>query len=583
MNRIAAIAFSVLAYGLFGLSLVWLLAFLTNIALPITIDRGDIAPPVNGVVWNVFLLTLFGLQHSFMARPGFKRWWERYVSPSLERSLYVFISSAFLIALCLFWKPMAGIVWQADSVAAQMLWWAGLLTGLLWLVGSSFLTDHFELLGLKQAWLSARECPMPAPFVVRSLYRLVRHPIYVGWLLLFWCTPQMTWGHLLFATGMSIYTVVGIRYEERDLVASHGPDYTAYREAVPALVPGMRSLRRFLVSGTSILLAVALLAGGAVLFIGTERTVLFGEAVASTLQTAAMERIDIETASGTRQAVIANSGIANPERMFVLLHGAGGNANRLRLLTSRRFEAVAGKAGSLIVYPEGYGGTWNDCRSEPDYPAIRTDIDDVGFLETVITKLRLRYGIAAEAVVVAGFSNGGHMALRLAIERPELMGGIAIVGAQLPELASSLCPLPEMPLNFMLVAGTADPVSPFEGGDAVGLDGGRLGRVISVDATSEHFVGLAGAEFAEPSLLRLPELDGRSDEWVERREWQGPGGRIRLYIVHNGGHAIPGYSRWFPPEVGNVSADMDFAEEVLTFMNSWNAGSSTWPQSPSQR
>lgn len=239
MLGIFAFLYSLAAYASFGLCLVYLLAFLLGV--PGIAPGPPTRPPLQALLLNLLLLAVFALQHSVMARPGFKRWWTSLVPAPIERSTYVLVSSALTLALCWAWQPLPGTLWSAESLAGQALWWSGFALGLVVLLGSSFHIDHFDLLGLRQTWSLLRGLPMaPQPFLVRGLYRLVRHPIYVGWLLLFWCTPHMRTDHLLLAAGMTVYVLAAIRLEERDLVAEHGQLYTAYRRSVPALVPRPR-------------------------------------------------------------------------------------------------------------------------------------------------------------------------------------------------------------------------------------------------------------------------------------------------------------------------------------------------------
>lgn len=239
MFGVFAFLYSLAAYASFGLCLAYLLAFLLGV--PGIAPGPGTRPPPQALLLNLLLLAGFALQHSVMARPGFKRWWTSLVPAPIERSTYVLISSAITFLLCWAWQPLPGLLWSAESLAGQALWWSGFALGLVVLLGSSFHIDHFELLGLRQTWSLLRNLPTaPQPFLVRGLYRLVRHPIYVGWLLLFWCTPHMRTDQLLLAAGMTVYVLVAIRLEERDLVAEHGQLYTAYRHDVPALVPRAR-------------------------------------------------------------------------------------------------------------------------------------------------------------------------------------------------------------------------------------------------------------------------------------------------------------------------------------------------------
>jgi methanethiol S-methyltransferase len=239
MIRLLAFAYSLAAYAAFGLSLVYLLAFLAGVPGIAPGPAGGGAIPA--LLVDLGLLGLFGLQHSVMARPGFKRRWTRIVPAPVERSTYVLVSSALTLLLCWAWQPLPGVAWSAESLAGRGLWWTGFGAGLVVLLSASFHIDHFELLGLRQTWARLRGTAAAAPpFLVRGLYRLVRHPIYTGWLLLFWCTPHMRSDQLLLAAGMTAYVLVAIRFEERDLIAEHGGRYAAYRDSVPALLPRPR-------------------------------------------------------------------------------------------------------------------------------------------------------------------------------------------------------------------------------------------------------------------------------------------------------------------------------------------------------
>ena len=235
-----------LAYGLFGylfffasFGLYWV-AFLADRWVPITVNQrpGEAAPLGLAVAVDLALVLLFGLQHSVMARPAFKRWWTRTVPPALERSTYVLLASFFLTLLMLLWQPIPGVVWQFDSPAGQAVLWTLFALGIPLCVVASFQIDHFDLLGLRQVWLQFRGRPYTPPeFTEPWLYRVVRHPIQLGVLLLLWPLPTMTVGHLLLASAMTIYILIGLYFEERDLVAEFGERYRAYRRRVPGLIP----------------------------------------------------------------------------------------------------------------------------------------------------------------------------------------------------------------------------------------------------------------------------------------------------------------------------------------------------------
>lgn len=216
--------------------------FLADLWLPQTINRG-IWPPLPwlpAAAADIALLVLFGLQHSVMARAGFKAWLQRYLPPHLERTAYVIASSLALGLLIAAWQPIPAVIWQAESSLATLLWgiYAG---GWLLVVASTYMINHYELFGLAQVWRQFRRLPAPADdFRTPYLYRYVRHPLYLGWLLVFWATPSMSAGHLLFALGMSLYILIGMMHEERDLLRQFGEAYRDYRARVPALIPGLK-------------------------------------------------------------------------------------------------------------------------------------------------------------------------------------------------------------------------------------------------------------------------------------------------------------------------------------------------------
>jgi methanethiol S-methyltransferase len=244
--RTAVFLVSMACYAVFLLVFLYLLAFLGNLPVSRTIDLGrDMGSPGLAVLVDVGLILLFGLQHSLMARPAFKRAWTLIVPKELERSVYVLLSSVVLIVLMALWRPIpTPVLWHADATWSAALGWSVMVLGVLVLLWTTFLIDHFELFGLRQGWetLRAKELRGPA-FVTPWLYRIVRHPLYLGWLLIFWGAPTMTAGHALFSAGMSAYILVALRYEERDLVQHIGEKYERYRQQVPALVP--RPGRRF--------------------------------------------------------------------------------------------------------------------------------------------------------------------------------------------------------------------------------------------------------------------------------------------------------------------------------------------------
>jgi protein-S-isoprenylcysteine O-methyltransferase Ste14 len=234
-----SLVYGVVAYALFVASFCYAIAFAGNLWVPKTIDSGAATGVAEAVLINLVLLTVFALQHSVMARRSFKRWWKSIVSPAVERSTFVLASSLALALLLWQWRPIAEpVIWRVENpMAVQALWvvfWLGWAVLLL----ASFLINHFELFGLRQVYsrLVGREIP-EAEFRTPLLYRYVRHPIYLGFLLGFYAAPVMTAGHLLFAIGATGYILVGIWFEERDLIAQFGERYRQYRSQVGMLLP----------------------------------------------------------------------------------------------------------------------------------------------------------------------------------------------------------------------------------------------------------------------------------------------------------------------------------------------------------
>jgi protein-S-isoprenylcysteine O-methyltransferase Ste14 len=225
------------AYAAFLGTIVYAVGFVGGVVVPRSVDSGGpVAPVTTAALVDVALLALFAVQHSVMARRGFKERWTRLVPRPIERSTYVLLSSACLALLFLLWHPIPRVVWSVESGAGRAALVS--LSALGWLVAlfSTFLINHFELFGLRQVFLATGR-PEPSRFRAPVLYKLVRHPLYLGFILAFWAAPTMTVGHLVFALGMLGYILVGIQLEERDLVREYGARYLAYREQVRGLVP----------------------------------------------------------------------------------------------------------------------------------------------------------------------------------------------------------------------------------------------------------------------------------------------------------------------------------------------------------
>ena len=246
MGAIVSLFYAAVVYLIFLATFLYAIGFAGNIAVPRSVDVGPAAPVWQAIAVNLALLGLFAVQHSVMARRSFKRWWTRYVPEAVERTTFVLAASLALALLLWQWRPIATpIVWSVtDPLAANLLW------GVFWLgwavlLVSTFLLNHFELFGLQQVWNALHGHARHAPqFRTPLFYRYVRHPLYAGFLLSFWAVPVMTAGHLLFSAACTGYILVGIWFEERDLVAQFGERYRAYRRNVGMLVPSLaRALR----------------------------------------------------------------------------------------------------------------------------------------------------------------------------------------------------------------------------------------------------------------------------------------------------------------------------------------------------
>jgi protein-S-isoprenylcysteine O-methyltransferase Ste14 len=238
MKRYLSVGYGAAAYLLFLAAFLYLVAFLGNFWVPRTVDHGLSAPIGQAVLVNMALLGLFGLQHSVMARPGFKARWTRLVAPPIERSTYVMLSNAVLALLYWQWRTMPAVIWEVELPFGRLALWTLFWLGWAIALASTFMISHVDLFGLRQVYLAWRAKPYTdLEFRVRFFYRLVRHPLMVGFIIAFWAVPTMTAGHLLFAIAMTGYILIATQFEERDLVAALGDQYRDYRRQVPMLLP----------------------------------------------------------------------------------------------------------------------------------------------------------------------------------------------------------------------------------------------------------------------------------------------------------------------------------------------------------
>lgn len=238
MNRLLSFLYGVFCYLAFLVTFLYLIGFVGDLPVPKSVDSGVPAPAVLAIPINLALVALFGIQHSVMARPGFKQWWTHFVPPAIERSSYVLLANVALIILFTLWVPMPQQVWLVQSSLAATVIWVLFALGWVLVLSSTFLINHFDLFGLRQVYMNLKNKEYaPIGFRTPFFYRIVRHPLMLGFIVSFWAAPMMTVGRLLFAASMTTYILIALQLEEHDLAAYFGEAYQKYRQRVSMLVP----------------------------------------------------------------------------------------------------------------------------------------------------------------------------------------------------------------------------------------------------------------------------------------------------------------------------------------------------------
>ncbi len=249
MKRLAILIYGVLCYAIFFATFIYAIGFIGNLIVPKSIDSVPQAPLATALFVNLLLLAVFAIQHSVMARPAFKKKWTSVIPQAAERSTYVLASSLALILLFALWEPMGGVIWSVQHPLGTVFLHSAYAFGWVLVLFSTYAINHFDLFGLRQVWLEFRGREYTSlEFVQPWIYRVVRHPLYVGWIFVMFATPTMTVAHLVFAMACTLYILVGIQLEERDLEAAH-PEYGDYKKRVPMLVPGLASSTETAVKG----------------------------------------------------------------------------------------------------------------------------------------------------------------------------------------------------------------------------------------------------------------------------------------------------------------------------------------------
>lgn len=244
MSKTLSFVYGLVCYVLFFFAFLYAIGFVGNMVVPKSIDSGTEVGAPGSMIINLILLGLFAVQHTIMARPAFKRLWTKFVPVHIERSTFVLAASTILLLLYWQWRPITAVIWNVENPAGKSVLWMLFWLGWIMVVLSTFMINHFDLLGLRQVWLHLRGKEYHhVEFQTTILYKYLRHPVMLGFIIAFWATPQMSAGHLLFAVATTAYILVGIQFEEHDLIRFLGKDYEDYRRRVPMFVPLMKKTR----------------------------------------------------------------------------------------------------------------------------------------------------------------------------------------------------------------------------------------------------------------------------------------------------------------------------------------------------
>ncbi|MGD2047118.1 MAG: PHB depolymerase family esterase [Gemmatimonadota bacterium] len=542
MRRIFSRLYGALGYAAFALSIGYLVGFLADIGVPKTVDRGagPLGPPL---LVDVLLIVAFGLQHSVMARPWFKRLLKQWIPEGLERSTYVLVSGLLLGVVFWLWRPIPMVIWDVSGTLPGTLTWIAYGAGWALAVWATFALSHWHLFGVAQAAAHARgDAPQPPLLRETRLYRIVRHPMTAGLLIAFWSSPQMTLGHAVFAAGMTFYSLWATVLEERDLMDAHPERYRRYRAAVPALLPVLRpglGLPRRGAFAWEIVIVAALAALPLASIAGASLEPPRPRPTDPPLVPNSLEMGGRTRTFALYDPVPAQSPSRTtaPRPLVLALHGTGGTATRLRGFLGGELERAASERGWLVAYPEALGGVWRDCRLGGEVRTEGPD-DDVAFIRKLARHLTETRTADPDRIYALGYSGGGHMAFRLALEGGALVRAVAVFGASPPPPEASKCRPSGDAVPVLMVNGSADPINPFSGGDVIAPTGSVIGRALSSEAGASYLEEVSG---------------GRAE--------------VRLVRIDGGGHVVPGPESHFPSAAGRNESEFRGVREALAFFD----------------